>query len=129
MSCRTCPPSVTPPWHREFANAATNEQVFTGNGTIDLGIEHVVFKQNSAPDEGDAYEITLPDVDEGCSGGRMNLRIYGPYESTTAPFRVNGTFAGGFTSYLFNNLGFNLLIEWRDDRWWVLGGNAVSESS
>jgi hypothetical protein len=53
-----------------------------------------------------------------------HIYIAGDKIGTTETFNVAGTFSGGYTSLVFNKIGFSARLVWDGAGWQLTGGNA-----
>jgi len=113
-----CPPSPAPPWSRE--RRVPNVQTLGEDGTINLETDPTYFdKTASSP----AAPVTIVLPDGNSRQQYKTLLIRGDKLATTEQFNVTGTFAG-FTSLMFDGVGFSAVLMWSGTDWVMVGGNA-----
>jgi hypothetical protein len=112
-------PSPTPPWARPVMSPMTES--LQGDGTISLTVDTTYLDQTAAKDDGSPYAILLPDGN--FIRQYKTLFVPKPNETSSALFRVTGTFTG-FGTLLMGPTRTAAMLQWDGHGWHWVGGNA-----
>ncbi len=121
-------PSQPPPWHRPVQSPDTqtiNEDLVSNGISLNSDVTYLnSTTPKNASDLTEAYDVALPDGNYK----RQIKRIFVKSDnfSTTARFKITGTF-NSTTAYTFGiDDGQNAVFEWDGSAWHLIGGNAQS---